>query len=82
MADHPDTPRATPQGFPMAPRPVGGAAAWHGADLRDAYDWIYHLTDADVAELEAAMATTKARNLDTLAITREDFPLPLSQHNC
>lgn len=70
------TQRTTPLGYPMAPGPVGGPAAWRGVDLAGREDWIYHLDAADVAELEAATAAAEASGTDILAMTRDDFPLP------
>lgn len=40
--------------------PVDGPSAWVTADYRDRTDaWTYHLSDADVAELDAAVATVQ-----------------------
>jgi len=64
------------QQFPMPAGPIGGPAAWRGADMAASSAWIYRLSDADVAELDAAAAATKAAGLDTLDIGRDDFPLP------
>ncbi len=48
--------------------------AWRRDDIGD--DYVYPLTDDDLAELEAALEHGEARRADTLAITAEDFPLP------
>jgi len=68
--------RVSTNGYPMPARPVGGPAAWRGANLADRDDWIYALKQTEVAELEAAVAATEAKGLDTLAITKDDFALP------
>ncbi|WP_231712481.1 TauD/TfdA family dioxygenase [Vineibacter terrae] len=39
-------------------------------------DWVVPLSDADIAEVEAAMAPLVARAADIARITRADFPLP------
>ncbi|MGE0221815.1 MAG: TauD/TfdA family dioxygenase [Acetobacteraceae bacterium] len=60
------------------PRPlVTGPAAWIGADLaKRPGEWIYTLTAADIAEIEAAIAAVRARGIDIADIRRSDFPLP------
>ncbi len=57
-------------------RPVDCAANWKGPEIARSTDWIYTLTDADVAELEAALYSVKAKGLTIPDITRADFPLP------
>jgi len=39
-------------------------------------EWTYRLTAANLAEIEAAVASVKSRGLDLADITRADFPLP------
>jgi len=56
-------------------KPLTGSAAWHGRDLARSTDWIRPISAADVAELDAALASVKARGLAWADITREDFPL-------
>jgi hypothetical protein len=59
------------------PRPfVEGPSAWTGAEMRKTDAWIYRLSDAQIAELEAAMRATQAKGLDIAAIGRDQFPLP------
>jgi Taurine catabolism dioxygenase TauD, TfdA family len=60
------------------PRPlVEGPSAWIGAALaRQPETWTYHLSPAEIAEIEAATEAARARNLDIAAIHRSDFPLP------
>lgn len=57
--------------------PVEGPAVWFGPGMaaRET-EWTYVLTPADLAEIEAALASVLARGLDIAAIRREDFPLP------
>ena len=59
-----------------AVRAVEGAANWRGPDLAGSTGWIYTLTEADVAEIDAALAHAKAKGLRIPAISRADFPLP------
>lgn len=56
--------------------PLETHAEWRARDVADRARWTYRLNDAEVAELEAALAHAKARCADVLDITREDFPLP------
>src|SRR5262249_9809279 len=51
-------------------------AEWRAADIADSSAWTYRLTDADVRELEAALAYAKSRHGELLDVTRDDFPLP------
>jgi hypothetical protein len=59
--------------------PVHSPAAWRGRDERHNQDWIYQLSDDEVADLDAALAqvTRSGKTLDTLQ--RADFPLPRLQ---
>jgi hypothetical protein len=58
------------------PRPlVEGPSAWVGADLaRRPAEWSYCLSAAELAEIEAAVASVRDRDIATLR--RTDFPLP------
>ncbi|MFQ5566045.1 MAG: TauD/TfdA family dioxygenase [Paracoccaceae bacterium] len=55
--------------------PLGGAAAWTGAELERDRSWIRHLDAADIAALDAALDHVRARGLDWSRIGRADFPL-------
>ena len=52
---------APPETAPMPEGPIGGPAAWYGAELTRSESWIHHLTPADVAELEAAASIAGRR---------------------
>jgi hypothetical protein len=58
------------------PRPlVEGRAAWIGAELaRRPEDWIYTLSAAELAEIDANVARLRGRDLASLG--RDDFDLP------
>ncbi len=57
--------------------PIKGPSVWFAADMRGREaEWSYCLSPSEVAELEAALAHVRSRNLDIAAIRREDFPLP------
>jgi hypothetical protein len=55
--------------------PVGGPAAWRGADLEPA-DWRVDLTNDEIAELRHALAHAVATGKELGDLTAEDFPLP------
>jgi alpha-ketoglutarate-dependent taurine dioxygenase len=61
---------------PAAIEPLETHAEWRAADIADPERWTYRLSDAEIAELDAALAYAKAQRADVLDITREDFPLP------
>ena len=50
--------------------------AWKSADLEKNSSWIRVLGDAEIAELEAALAATKGSGLAEQAVGKSDFPLP------
>jgi Taurine catabolism dioxygenase TauD, TfdA family len=50
-------------------------AEWRAADVADPEAWTVRLNAADHAELDAALATAKAKSTDPLDIGPEDFPL-------
>jgi hypothetical protein len=56
--------------------PVEGAAVWNGSEMAARTDWIYHLTDEDIGELEVALSQTQRKGLGILEIDRDAFPLP------
>ncbi len=60
-----------------APSPVEGARVWRGPNMAARRDrWSYRLSPDDVAELDGAVGNVLARDMDILAIRRDDFPLP------
>jgi hypothetical protein len=69
---------ATMTATPVVHPPVEGAAVWRGPEMaaREA-EWTYVLTQSDVGEIEAALASVLSRDLEIAAIRRKDFPLPM-----
>ena len=53
-----------------------GPAAWYGPEMSRRDDWLMPLSDAEIAEVEAAAKPLAARNADIAAITARDFALP------
>jgi hypothetical protein len=56
--------------------PIGGRAAWTGAELAADESWIRHFDAAALAELEAAVTAVRDRGLAPPAFGANDFPLP------
>lgn len=49
---------------------------WRADDLRRDDRWLYHLSEADIAELDTALRSVNEKGIDVPAITAADFPLP------
>ena len=58
-------------------RPLDDSSAWIGPELaKHPERWMYHLSERDLGEIEAAVAAVRARGLAIEDIGRADFPLP------
>src|SRR6266853_3340534 len=57
-------------------RPVTGACVWHGHEMAGSQRWQRHLSPAQLAEIDRALAAAQARGVGWAAMTAEDFPLP------
>ena len=58
-------------------RPIDTPAAWRGAELRERPDaWTVRLSDAEVAEIKAAVTHAQAVGKPLAQLGREDLPLP------
>ena len=55
--------------------PVVDPAGWLANELRNVSTWSYDITDADVAELQAAVAAFRRTGKPIEAVSRVDFPL-------
>ena len=55
--------------------PITDAKAWRGETLARETSWIATLTDAEIADVDRALAAAKASGLPLEAIQREHFPL-------
>lgn len=55
---------------------IESPAAWVGRDLPALADMAYNLNDADIAEIQNAMAIAKASSKERGTLLAEDFPLP------
>ena len=56
-------------------QPIGGAAAWKGAELERDQSWIRPLGAAEIAAIDGALAHVRDRGIGWPQITRADFPL-------
>ncbi|NQV84279.1 MAG: TauD/TfdA family dioxygenase [Rhodospirillales bacterium] len=56
--------------------PVSGPSAWTSAELAADDSWIYPLSDAEIYEIESAMAVVHEKGLKVFEFGADDFPLP------
>src|SRR3546814_3379915 len=62
-------------------RPITEASAWRSSEVATDDSWIYRFSPAELAELDAAVETVKARGLKAFVFGKEDFPLPRSEEH-
>ena len=55
---------------------IAHPCAWKAEELRRDASWIYELTAAEIAEIEAALIAVKQAGVPLLEIRARDFPLP------
>ncbi|KAK3349051.1 hypothetical protein B0T25DRAFT_233231 [Lasiosphaeria hispida] len=71
-------PTEVPAGWP---KELTGPLVWDSNSFPDESEYVYTLTDADKAELLAALAAFKTHDLDSSKVTKATFPLPtLGKH--
>ena len=56
-------------------KPISAANAWRGEALARETSWLVRLSEAQVADVERALAAARGTGKPLEAITREDFPL-------
>jgi hypothetical protein len=61
---------------PMPMRTIEDAAVWRGSDFKGAADFTHRLTEAELAEIDAAIRNVAERRIDPVAIDRRNFVLP------
>jgi hypothetical protein len=62
---------------PFTPQVLETACEWTSADVADPQTWTEHFSDAEIAELEAAIAhARRVAGDDFLAVGKPEFPLP------
>lgn len=55
---------------------IAHPCAWKAADLRQDSSWIYQLSGAEIAEVEAALMAVKKSGVTLLSMRAHDFPVP------
>src|SRR5262249_23965758 len=55
---------------------IQGSSAWYGPEMLTRRDWIEHLSETEIAEVERAMKPLADAHVDITSIRRVDFPLP------
>ena len=58
------------------PPEIEDASAWYGPDLKEQTDWIEHLTETEIAEVETAVDRLERDSRDLTTFTSDDFSLP------
>ncbi len=75
MIDH--LTKSEPSPVPVMPmQTIEGLAAWRGMDFGSSSDFTHRLTDAEIAEIDAAVRAIAERRIDHIAIDRHNFELP------
>lgn len=58
-------------------QPITGPSAWTAADFRSNDNWVCHLSDGEIKDIDAALANLRARGRSFPDFTQADFPLPV-----
>ena len=61
---------------PMPGGPIEGPDAWRADEMRERDDWIHVLTEAEIADIEAAVEAADTDDRPISGIGRDEFPLP------
>lgn len=59
----------------LAAEPVADAADWRGPEVKSRDGCVYQLDEADIADLESALARVEWPALNRISVTRDQFPL-------
>ncbi|KAH7024624.1 TfdA family taurine catabolism dioxygenase TauD [Microdochium trichocladiopsis] len=65
--------KSLPEGFPQQ---LEGDLVWEGQTLAEKYAWTYVLSEAQLAEIDAAVEHFKSLNLTSGHVSSKTFPLP------
>jgi hypothetical protein len=60
----------------IEPHKIDHPCVWTSAELDRDPSWIWRFTDAELAELDTALQSSKAKGLTEQSVTKVDFPLP------
>lgn len=58
-------------------QPVVDPAGWTNADFTDSSEWLYILSDAEVADLDRTVAAVERSGVSLADVSKADFPLPI-----
>jgi hypothetical protein len=58
------------------PLAIQGPSAWYGPDLAQRGEWIEHLSETEIAEIDKASERLGNAEVDIPSIRQQDFPLP------
>ncbi|MBH5396266.1 TauD/TfdA family dioxygenase [Bradyrhizobium sp. CNPSo 4010] len=50
-------------------------ADWRGPEVKNSRDWVYQIDEADIADIEAALAHVERNVPNLVSMTRDEFPL-------
>jgi hypothetical protein len=67
----------SPDSLLNLPPEIQGPSAWYGPEMLSRRDWIEHLSETEIAEVERATKPLADARIDITAIHRDDFPLPM-----
>jgi hypothetical protein len=69
--------KSAPSCLPAMPmQTIEALAAWRGKDFRGTTDFTHRLTEAEIAEIDAAVQAIAEHRIDHIAIDRHNFELP------
>jgi hypothetical protein len=57
--------------------PLAGSDVWIGADMAKRTDWVYVLTQDEIADLQRAIQSVRSAQSDMYSVRAENFPLPV-----
>ena len=60
----------------MVPDVLETSCEWKAEDVAGSSEWIEHLSDSDIDEIDRALVVARAKSSDLLEIGKDDFPLP------
>ena len=65
-----------PYDIRFLPPEIQGHSAWYGPALLRQTDWIYHLSESEIVEIETALNGLAGSSENIGSISPDDFPLP------
>jgi hypothetical protein len=62
--------------LPLLPTEIDGPSAWYGPALLEQTDWLYHLPETEIIEIEAAVNALASASENLGNLSPNAFPLP------